>query len=137
MHPDAVVWVPLRPGSHPATDQSLFLDDHRRLGERVAWRRDPSAWGQQPPSVCTRVIGGVEAWSTTRPSVASDPAAPGTSRVVVARSAFTLDERRHGRAQTLVGHQVHELVGDPLRCRTKILLVPALADGVRNPSFLL
>ena len=120
---DAVLWVPLSPVAHPGADQSLLLDDRRRLDERVEWRRDPSAWGQQPPSRTTRIVGGVEAWP-----------APGG---VVARSTLLIDEHRHGRHQQLAGCQIHELVGDDLRRRTKILVVPALATGIRNPSFLL
>ena len=120
---DAVLWVPLSVPAHPGSDQSLLLDDRRRLGERVKWRRDPSAWGQQPPSRTTRIVGGVEAWP-----------APGG---VVARSTLLIDEHRHGRHQQLAGCQIHELVGDDLRLRTKILVVPVLATGVRNPSFLL
>ena len=120
---DAVLWVPLSPAAHPGADQALLLDDRRRLAERVEWRRDPSAWGQQPPSLTTRVVGGVEAW-----------AAPGG---LVARSSLLIDEHRHGRHQQLAGCQIHELVGDDLRRRTKILVVPAFCTGVRNPSFLL
>ena len=120
---DAVLWVPLSPTAHPGTDQSLLLDDRRRLAERVGWRRDPSAWGQQPPSRTTRIVGSVEAW-----------AAPGG---VVTRSTLLIDEHRHGRHQQLAGCQIHELVGDDLQRRTKILVVPALSTGVRNPSFLL
>ena len=120
---DAVLWVPLSASAHPGADQSLLLDDRRRLAERVEWRRDPSAWGQQPPSRTTRVVGGVEAW-----------AAPGG---LVTRSTLLIDEHRHGRHQQLAGVQVHELVGDDLQRRSKILLVPAFGTGVRNPSFLL
>lgn len=120
---DVVVWVPLDPASHPGGDQSLYLDDRRRLAERIRWRRDPSAWGQQPPSQCVRAVSGVEAWS-------------GAGRIVVS-STVVIHEQRHGRSQLLVGRQVHELVGDGSRCRTKILVLPTLADGVRNPSFLL
>lgn len=120
---DAVLWVPLSAPAHPGTDQSLLLDDRRRLAERIEWRRDPSAWGQQPPSRTTRIVGGVEAWSA--------PAG------VVARSTLLIDEHRHGRRQQVAGWQVHELVGSELRRRTKILVVPALGSGVRNPSFLL
>ena len=40
-------------------------------------------------------------------------------------------------SSSLAGRQVHELVGPDLRCRSKILVVPQLADGLRNPSFLL
>ncbi len=120
---DAVLWVPLSVPAHPGSDQSLLLDDRRRLAERVEWRRDPSAWGQQPPSLTTRIVGGVEAWP-----------APGG---VVARSTLLVDEHRHGRHQQLAGCQIHELTGDDLRLRTKILVVPALSTGIRNPSFLL
>ena len=120
---DAVLWMPLSAAAHPGTDQSLLLDDRRRLAERVEWRRDPSAWGQQPASLTTRVVSGVEAW-----------AAP---RAVVTRSAVLIDEHRHGLHQQLAGVQIHELIGDDLRRRTKILVVPAFGTGVRNPSFLL
>ena len=121
---DAVLWLPLSASAHPGTDQSLLLDDRRRLAERVVWRRDPSAWGQHPPSRTTRVVGGVEAW-----------AAPGGG--LVTRSTLLIDEHRHRRHQALAGFQIHELVGDDLQRRTKILVVPALGTGVRNPSFLL
>ena len=121
---DAVLWVPLSAPAHPGADQALLLDDRRRLAERVEWRRDPSAWGQQPPSRTTRVVGGIEAW-------------PRPGGGVVTRSTLLVEEYRHGRCQTLAGHQIHEFVGDGLRRRTKILVVPALATGVRNPSFLL
>jgi 3-phenylpropionate/cinnamic acid dioxygenase small subunit len=120
---DAVLWLPLSAPAHPGGDQSLLLDDQRRLVERIKWRRDPSAWGQQPPSRTTRVVGSVEAW-----------AAPSG---IVTRSTLLIDEYRHGRHQQLAGCQVHELTGDDLRRRTKILVAPALATGVRNPSFLL
>ena len=121
---DAVLWLPLSAPAHPGTDQALLLDDRRRLGERVGWRRDPSAWGQQPRSRTTRVVGGIEAW-------------PRRGGGLVTRSTLQVEEYRHGRRQTLAGHQIHEFVGDGLRRRTKILVVPALAAGVRNPSFLL
>lgn len=121
---DAVVWVPLTAGANPGTDQSLYLDDRRRIGERVAWHAEPSAWGQQPPSVCVRTIGGIETWSDN-------------ADTTVVCSAFTLVEHRHGEVQVLAGRQVHELVGPDRRCRSKIVVVPQLAIGVRNPSFLL
>ena len=120
---DAVLWVPLSDQAHPGSDQSLLLDDRRRLAERMEWRLDPSAWGQQPPSRTTRIVGGVEAWA-------------GESGLVT-RSTVMINEQRHGRHQQLAGYQIHELAGDDLRRRTKILVIPALATGVRNPSFLL
>ena len=121
---DAVLWVPLSVPAHPGTDQSLLLDDRRRLAERVEWRRDPSAWGQQPPSRTTRIVGGMEAWAAPEGGL-------------VTRSTLLIDEHRHGHHQQLAAIQIHEFVGDGLRRRTKILVVPALGTGVRNPSFLL
>jgi 3-phenylpropionate/cinnamic acid dioxygenase small subunit len=120
---DVVLWVPLSRTAHPGRDQSLFLDDRRRLGERVAWRREPSAWGQQPASQCVRTVGSVEAWDD------------GDTTVVA--SAVAVHEHRAGRAQHLAGHQIHELVDGATRCRSKILLFPTLVNGLRNPSFLL
>jgi 3-phenylpropionate/cinnamic acid dioxygenase small subunit len=121
---DAVAWIPLTVPAHPAVDQSLYLDDRRRLGERVAWHADPSAWGQHPASACVRTTGSVEAWRED-------------DDVVVVSSSFTILEHRHGEVQVVAGRQVHQLVGPDLRCRSKIVVVPQLAVGVRNPSFLL
>ncbi|MET0323792.1 MAG: aromatic-ring-hydroxylating dioxygenase subunit beta [Ilumatobacteraceae bacterium] len=122
---DAVLWVPLAAG-RPDADQSLYLDDRRRLAERVAWHERPSSWAQHPPSTCVRVIGGVEAWDDR-------------GGRIVAESTLIVYEQRLGQAQWLAGRQVHELVDGPAgwRCRSKILVVPQLAMGVRNPSFLL
>lgn len=120
---DMVLWVPLHRTSHPGVDQALFLDDRRRLTERVRWRAEPSAWGQHPASVCVRTVATVEAWKQ--------------GNAIVASSAITVAEHRTGRSQHLAGHQVHELSGDATRCRTKIVIFPALVTGVRNPSFIL
>ena len=120
---DAVLWVPLAPHAHPGTDQSWYLDDRRRLAERVAWHADPTAWGQHPASETVRSIGTIEAWAT--------PVG------LVAHSTFTMVEQRKGEVQVVAGRQIHELVGADLRCRSKILVVPQLADGLCNPSFLL
>ncbi|MEM9515769.1 MAG: aromatic-ring-hydroxylating dioxygenase subunit beta [Actinomycetota bacterium] len=121
---DAVLWVPLTAEAHPARDQSLYLDDRRRIGERVSWHRTPTAWGQSPPSECVRAIGAVESWRLSNGHV-------------LAHSTFTLSEHRHGRGQLLVGRQLHELTDVGQRIRTKIVYVPQLSVGLRNPSFVL
>ncbi|MGJ8624750.1 MAG: aromatic-ring-hydroxylating dioxygenase subunit beta, partial [Yoonia sp.] len=41
---DAAFWVPLHQNHHPARDQGLIMDDHRRLRERVWRMHDTSAW---------------------------------------------------------------------------------------------
>ena len=125
---DAVLWIPLAETPHPATDQSLFLDDRRRLGDRVRWRGERSAWAQHPPSATVRTVGTIDAWT---------PVGPSTTRRVLVRSALVIVEQRVGAVEVLAGHQVHELVGDELRRRSKVLLLPQLSIGVSNPSFLL
>lgn len=119
---DGLLWVPLDHTAGPAADQSLFLDDRRRLEERISWRAEESAWGQQPPSVTVRSVTGIEAWE--------DGAA------LVARSTLMLSETRRGHSQLLTGCQIHELTADH-KIRTKIIQLPQLAVGVRNPSFIL
>lgn len=123
---DAVLWVPLRPDAHPASDQSLFLDDRRRLSERVARLRDPSAWAQSPPSTVVRLIGSVEAWPD---GVAS----------MTARSALVVTEHRGARVRSYAGHQVHHLTAgaDGWAIRTKIVLLAGLGSGTDNLGFLL
>ena len=59
--PDGILWVPLDPAAHPGADQSFFLDDVRRLRERVTWRRQSSAWSQHPPVRAVRSTTNVEA----------------------------------------------------------------------------
>ena len=170
---DAVLWAPIGDAAHPAADQSLFLDDRRRLLERVKWRLEPTAWGQNPPSRTTRVIAAVEAWprgssagvgfgsasgegadtgvgATGGPdgfggasgerdgeNVGENVGEKAEETTVVARSAVIIDEHRRGRHQQLAGCQIHELVGADLRMRSKILILPRLSLGVRNPSFIL
>jgi len=120
---DAVLWIPIDPAAGAGADQSLTLDDRRRIGERIAWRREPTAWGQHPASATVRTVGSVEAWAH--------------GSTIVARSSLVLVELRHGDQQLFAGHQVHELEPVTFRRRTKILLIPRLATGVTNPSFLL
>ena len=120
---EGVLWVPIGDKPNPARDQGLFLDDRRRIGERVAWRRDPSAWGQRPPSRTCRTVSAVEAWRN--------------DASVLARSSVIIDEHRSGRWQQFVGHQIHEYTTERNLIRTKILLFPCLEFGVRNPSFIL
>lgn len=122
---DAVLWVPLRADAHPASDQSLFLDDRRRLGERVARWRDPAAWAQRPASSVVRVVGSVEAW-------------PGSDGTLVTRSALVVTEHRGRRVRAYAGHQVHRLrIDGDWVIAAKVLLLPALAAGTDNPAFLL
>lgn len=131
---DATVWVPLRADAHPANDQSLFLDDRRRLEERV-WRlADSSAWALQPAPWVTRLVGGVEAW----PVEPAEPAGqPGDE--VLAAATLLLQHARSGRVWSGAGRTVHRLRRGPAGWRivTKIIVLPAPAAGVPHLGWLL
>ena len=124
---DGVLWVPLDPAHHPATDQAYYLDDRRRLGERIGWRRQPSAWSQSPPTRTVRVTGSIE----------SRRAANGELWI---RSAITIVAHRREPA-SWAGHQFHVLGapdGSGARLlRRKVLCMPALRASVPDPTVLL
>ncbi|MFT4082180.1 MAG: aromatic-ring-hydroxylating dioxygenase subunit beta, partial [Nocardioides sp.] len=129
---DTVVWVPLDTRSpHPGDDQSLFLDDRRRLDERV-WRfLDPNAWALVPSGTVVRSVSGVEAW----------PAGPDE---LVVSSVLGLQQVRAHRTWATTGRQVHRLRAVP---RTeggtayllvhKIMLLPHLEAGSPHLGWLL
>ena len=120
---DGVLWAPLHADRHPQSDQTLFFDDRRRLGDRVARLADPAAWSQQPPSATMRIVGTVEAWQ--RPTH------------LLVRSACTVWEHRRGTTRAWPVVQVHRLVGADRLIEAKALLVLGAAGGVPNPAFLL
>lgn len=124
-------WVPLPPSRHPGRDQSLILDDRRRLTERV-WRfMDTNAWALQPGPRVVRAITGVEAWPC--------PAQRGETIVA---SVITLARHDARGAWSTIGRQVHRLVRMPddpagFRIRHKILDLPALGTGTPHLAWLL
>ncbi|OLT12414.1 hypothetical protein BJF78_04255 [Pseudonocardia sp. CNS-139] len=123
---DVLVWVPLRPDAHPAADQSLFLDDRRRLAERV-WRlADPNAWALQPPPWVTRVPGAVEAW-------------PDGSDETLVAATLQVQHVRGGRVWSSAGRTVHRLrrTDRGWRIVHKILTLPVLTAGAPNLGWLL
>ncbi len=124
---DATYWVPLSPDGDPETDQALFLDDHRRLGERVWRMHDRSAWALYPQGDAVRLVGGVEAW----PLEAADE--------IIVASTMTLQYVRLQSIFTTAGRQIHRLRrgADGWRLARKILLLPAQAAGTPHLGWLL
>jgi 3-phenylpropionate/cinnamic acid dioxygenase small subunit len=129
---ETMVWVPLSTRKpHPAADQSLFLDDRRRLEERV-WRfTDPNAWAVVPFGRTTRGVAGVEAWR----------AATGE---ILCSSALSLHHVRSGKVYATAGRQIHRLRANPDRADGppytlvhKILLLPDLEAGSPHLGWLL
>ncbi len=125
---DALFWVPLDPEAHPGEDQSLLLDDRRRLGERVWRMNDKTAWGIWPPPKITRVLGGVETWT-----------APGADHEVLVASSLIIHYVRREHAWQTAGHQIHRLrnSGRGWRLCRKILVLPLIQTGVPNLGWLL
>jgi 3-phenylpropionate/cinnamic acid dioxygenase small subunit len=123
--PDAVLWVPLAP-EYASNDQSLFLDDLRRLHERIAWRRDPAAWGVQPSPSTVRGIGSVEAW-------------PAGSAEVLVSSTLQVQQTSRAGSWSTSGRQIHRLRSrdGAWRLVRKTLLLPELLIGTPNLGWLL
>lgn len=125
---DGALWVPIDPDAHPSRDQSFYLDDVRRLRERLAWADQPSAWSQQPRPLTVRVLGNIEG------------VRHGDGALSV-RSSLLLAEQRGGRRQDWVGHQYHRFGppddGDGRLLQLKVLVIPALRTACRHPGALL
>lgn len=124
---DATYWVPLSSDGDPETDQALFLDDHRRLGERVWRMHDRSAWALYPEGDAVRLIGGVEAW----PLEVEDE--------IIVASTMTLQYVRLQSVFATAGRQIHRLRrgADGWRITRKVLLLPAQAAGTPHLGWLL
>lgn len=123
---DATFWVPLHGDFHPSADQSLLLDDYRRLRERV-WRMyDTSAWALQPPPQVVRLVGSVEAWETGDDEL-------------LATSAIAFTHERLQQVLRLAGRQIHRLRRKPdgLHIVRKILLSPDITAGTPHLGWLL
>lgn len=123
---DAVFWVPLHENNHPSLDQSLLLDDHRRLRERVWRMHDSSAWALQPPAQVVRLVGSVEAWA-----VADDE--------IIASSTIAYTHERLQKLLHVSGRQIHRLrrTDDGLRIVRKTLLCPEITAGTPHLGWLL
>ncbi|MDX2377656.1 hypothetical protein M4I32_12675 [Microbacterium sp. LRZ72] len=126
---DTMLWVPVNTRTpHPGSDQGLFLDDRRRLEERL-WRfMDPNAWAIVPSGQVVRAVTGVEAWP--------DAERPGE---VLVSSCLSLQHVRHQAVFTTVGRQVHRLgrTGDRWTLIQKTLLLPHLAAGSPHLGWLI
>ena len=122
---DAVLWVPLG-SDYSTSDQSLFLDDLRRLRERVAWRHDPAAWGVQPSPSTVRSIGSIEAW-------------PDSPSEMLVSSVLQVQQTSRAGSWSTSGRQIHRLRGQTgsWRLVRKTLLLPELSVGTPNLGWLL
>ena len=99
--PQCMYWVPREsePGD-PRIETGIYLDDRRRLNDRVAMIRGGYLHAQTPPSRTRRMLTNVEQW----------PAPDGRVR---ARANVVIWEYRKGHTRAYPGWQAYEIVTDP------------------------
>ena len=113
---DGLYWVPIGDDSDdPARGVSVAFDDHRRLGDRIAWMNTGDVYSHQPPSVTQRMISNVMAW-------------PIDQQTTLSQSAFTLHAHRRGNTDTFAGRYQHVLGMDDGRPTTIRLKKAVLID---------
>ena len=126
--PECLYWVPSRsePGD-PRTETGIYLDDRRRLLDRVAMIRTGHLHAQIPPSRTRRMLTNIEQW-----------AAPDGG--VRARANVVIWEYRKGEMRPWPGWQVYEFLREPggeLALATKIVCLLDCDAPQGNYSFIL
>lgn len=95
--PRCLYWLPRRfEPADPRTETGIYLDDRRRLGERIAMIRSGHLHAQTPPSRTRRMLSNIEQW-----------AGPGDT--VRARANMVIWEYRKGHMRAHAGSQVYGL----------------------------
>jgi len=125
---ECLYWVPNRsdPGD-PRLETGIYLDDRRRLLDRVAALRTGHLHAQNPPSRTRRMLTNIEQWTLS----------DGSFR---ARANVVIWETRKGRTRAHPGWQAYEVVRDDsgaLRLATKIVCLLDCDAPQGNYSFIL
>ena len=123
---DCVYWVPLDPAADPRTRVSYFLDDRRRMADRIGLLETGWAHAQEPPSRTSRTVSNVEAW----------PTGDGDT---LARCSTVVWEHRKDRLTPFASRNDYVLasLGDGWAIRYKIVRLVDRAGDVRKFSFVL
>lgn len=123
---DCIYWIPLDLEGDPREQVSFFLDDHRRMEDRVGLLETGWAHAQIPPSRTCRVVSNVDAW-------------PLDDGDVMARCSVTTWEYRRDRLTPFVSRNdyVFASLGDDWKIRFKIVGLVDCAGDVRKFSFVL
>jgi 3-phenylpropionate/cinnamic acid dioxygenase small subunit len=126
--PKSIYWVPIsHPGENPGRSVSVAFDDHRRLGDRLAWMRTGDVYSHQPPAATQRLISNVQVWTLD-------------DDLVLSRSAFVLYAHRRDTTDRFVGRYEHvlELVdGVPSGIRVKKVLLLDRLSPLHNLTIIL
>ncbi len=125
---ECLYWVPSRyePGD-PRSETAIYLDDRRRLGDRIAAIRSGFLHAQTPPSRTRRMLSNVECW--TRPDGGFG-----------ARANVVIWEQRKGETRARPGWQAYEIVrgeSGRLAIATKIVLLLDCDSPQGNYAFIL
>ena len=125
---DGLYWVPIGDeADDPARAVSVAFDDHRRLGDRIAWMNTGDVYSHKPPSVTQRMISNVMVW-------------PIDDQTALSRSAFTLHAYRRGITDCFVGRYEHVLVmdeGRPAMIRLKKTVLVDRSSPLHNLTIIL
>ena len=125
---DGLYWVPIGDDADdPARAVSVAFDDHRRLGDRIAWMNTGNVYSHQPPSVTQRMISNVMVWTIDE-------------KAVLSRSAFTLHAYRRGITDCFVGRYEHVLYmddGRPTGIRLKKAVLIDRSSPLHNLTIIL
>ena len=125
---DGLYWVPIGDDADdPAGAVSVAFDDHRRLGDRIAWMNTGNVHSHQPPSVTQRMISNVMVWAIDE-------------QTALSRSAFTLHAYRRGITDSFVGryeHVLHMDEGRPAMIRLKKAVLIDRSSPLHNLTIIL
>ena len=125
---DGLYWVPIGDdGDDPGRAVSVAFDDHRRLGDRIAWLNTGDVHSHQPPSVTQRMISNVMVW-------------PIDEETALSRSAFTLHAHRRGVTDSFAGryeHVLHMDGGRPTMIRMKKAVLVDRSSALHNLTIIL
>lgn len=98
---DCIVWVPAQAQpTDPRKATGIYLDDRRRMGDRIGMVRTGHLHAQTPPSRTRRMLSNAEQWV--------DPATGCT----LARANLVIWEHRKGQTRAWPAWQVYELAQD-------------------------
>lgn len=126
--PRCLYWVPRRfEPADPRTETGIYLDDRRRLGDRVAMIRSGHLHAQTPPSRTRRMLSNIEHWT-------------GPDGGLRARANMVIWEFRKGQMRSYAGSQIYALAPDTRGClavQTKIVHLLDCDAPQGNYSFIL
>lgn len=129
---ECLYWIPRSTEpADPRTESGIYLDDRRRMADRVAMIRTGHLHAQTPPARTRRMLTNIESWTGT---------GTGTDGAAIARANVVIWEYRKGQLGSHAGMQIYELVRDTsgaMVVATKIVSLLDCDGPQGNYSFML